>query len=156
ALGGLTQADHAQLHAIVLPHVAALPAAATPAALAAVAPLARALGVPVAPAAVVRALAARWPLPPRLAPLSPPHPTPSLHLPPPRSRPRPPPTPRGLRPTSNHNNLTSPARPQVRDEVVAYVQTLILSGQAGASELLRLQPIAEALGASITPVREGL
>ncbi|HEY1690424.1 MAG TPA: GntR family transcriptional regulator [Solirubrobacteraceae bacterium] len=49
-----------------------------------------------------------------------------------------------------------PQRTQLRDEVVVHVQGLILSGGARPGTLLRLAPIAEALGASITPVREAL
>jgi DNA-binding GntR family transcriptional regulator len=42
------------------------------------------------------------------------------------------------------------------DEVATYVRELILSGQVRPGDFLRLEPIAEAVGVSNTPVREGL
>lgn len=42
------------------------------------------------------------------------------------------------------------------DEVAAYVRELIFSGEVRPGEFLRLEPIAEAVGVSNTPVREGL
>ena len=42
------------------------------------------------------------------------------------------------------------------EEVAAYVRELILSGEVQPGEFLRLEPIAEAVGVSNTPVREGL
>lgn len=42
------------------------------------------------------------------------------------------------------------------EEVATYVRELILSGQLRPGEFLRLEPIAEAVGVSNTPVREGL
>lgn len=42
------------------------------------------------------------------------------------------------------------------DDVAAYVRELILSGEVRPGEFLRLEPIAEAVGVSNTPVREGL
>ncbi|MCY9784370.1 GntR family transcriptional regulator [Nocardiopsis sp. EMB25] len=42
------------------------------------------------------------------------------------------------------------------EEVAAYVRELILSGKVRPGEFLRLEPIAEAVGVSNTPVREGL
>jgi DNA-binding GntR family transcriptional regulator len=42
------------------------------------------------------------------------------------------------------------------EEVAAYVRELILSGEVRPGEFLRLEPIAEAVGVSNTPVREGL
>ncbi|MEI2774897.1 MAG: GntR family transcriptional regulator [Tetrasphaera sp.] len=42
------------------------------------------------------------------------------------------------------------------EEVAAYVRELIISGKAKPGEFLRMEPIAEAVGVSITPVREGL
>lgn len=42
------------------------------------------------------------------------------------------------------------------EDVAAYVRELILSGQVRPGEFLRLEPIAEAVGVSNTPVREGL
>lgn len=47
-------------------------------------------------------------------------------------------------------------RRQLSDEVAAYVRELIMSGQVGAGEFLRLERIAEDLGISVTPVREAL
>jgi DNA-binding GntR family transcriptional regulator len=47
-------------------------------------------------------------------------------------------------------------RRQLPEEVASYVRELILSGQVRQGEFLRLEPIAEALGVSNTPVREGL
>jgi DNA-binding GntR family transcriptional regulator len=47
-------------------------------------------------------------------------------------------------------------RRQLSEEVASYVRELILSGQVRQGEFLRLEPIAEALGVSNTPVREGL
>lgn len=42
------------------------------------------------------------------------------------------------------------------DDVASYVRELILSGKVRPGEFLRLEPIAEAVGVSNTPVREGL
>ena len=42
------------------------------------------------------------------------------------------------------------------DEVASYVRELIFSGKVRPGEFLRLEPIAEAVGVSNTPVREGL
>ncbi len=47
-------------------------------------------------------------------------------------------------------------RRQLPEEVASYVRELILSGQVKTGQFLRLEPIAEALGVSNTPVREGL
>ncbi|MGB3707110.1 GntR family transcriptional regulator [Gordonia sp. (in: high G+C Gram-positive bacteria)] len=47
-------------------------------------------------------------------------------------------------------------RPQLSDDVAAYVRELIVSGQVKPGEFLRTEPIAQALGISNTPVREGL
>jgi DNA-binding GntR family transcriptional regulator len=47
-------------------------------------------------------------------------------------------------------------RQQLPEEVASYVRELIFSGQVRAGEFLRLEPIAEAVGVSNTPVREGL
>ncbi|NKZ03351.1 GntR family transcriptional regulator [Actinomadura latina] len=47
-------------------------------------------------------------------------------------------------------------RRQLSDEVAAYVRDLIMSGQVGHGEFLRLERIAEDLGISVTPVREAL
>lgn len=47
-------------------------------------------------------------------------------------------------------------RTQLPEEVAAYVRELIFSGQVQPGEFLRMEPIAEAVGVSNTPVREGL
>jgi DNA-binding GntR family transcriptional regulator len=51
---------------------------------------------------------------------------------------------------------SSATRMQLPEEVAAYVRDLIISGQARPGEFLRIERIAEALGVSQTPVREGL
>ncbi|KHL01491.1 GntR family transcriptional regulator [Sinomonas humi] len=47
-------------------------------------------------------------------------------------------------------------RTQLPEEVAAYVREQIMSGNLTPGQFLRLEPIAEAVGVSITPVREGL
>lgn len=47
-------------------------------------------------------------------------------------------------------------RQQLSDEVATYVRELIVSGAVRTGDFLRLEPIAEAVGVSNTPVREGL
>lgn len=47
-------------------------------------------------------------------------------------------------------------RPQLPEEVATYVRELIMSGRVAVGEFLRMEPIAKAVGVSITPVREGL
>jgi DNA-binding GntR family transcriptional regulator len=47
-------------------------------------------------------------------------------------------------------------RQQLPEEVASYVRELIISGNAGPGEFLRMERIAEAVGVSNTPVREGL
>jgi DNA-binding GntR family transcriptional regulator len=59
------------------------------------------------------------------------------------------------------NGADIPARARARhqqlpEEVAAYVREQILSGNLRPGEFLRMEPIAEAVGVSITPVREGL
>jgi DNA-binding GntR family transcriptional regulator len=49
-----------------------------------------------------------------------------------------------------------PKRQQLPEEVGAYVRGLIISGAVKPGEFLRMEPIAEAVGVSNTPVREGL
>ncbi|MET9731058.1 GntR family transcriptional regulator [Streptomyces sp. NPDC006458] len=49
-----------------------------------------------------------------------------------------------------------PRRLQLSEEVAGYVRELIISGQVRPGEFLRMEPIAEAVGVSNTPVREGL
>jgi DNA-binding GntR family transcriptional regulator len=53
-------------------------------------------------------------------------------------------------------NGSSAKRQQLSDEVATYVRELIVSGQVRPGEFLRLEPIAQAVGVSNTPVREGL
>lgn len=50
----------------------------------------------------------------------------------------------------------APPRTQLKDEAAAHIRELIISGQATSGELLRLSPLAERIGSSITPVREAL
>ena len=45
---------------------------------------------------------------------------------------------------------------QLPEQVAAYVRELIMSGAARPGEFLRIERIAEAVGVSQTPVREGL
>ncbi|BDH55791.1 GntR family transcriptional regulator [Tsukamurella sp. PLM1] len=47
-------------------------------------------------------------------------------------------------------------RRQLPEEVAGYVREQIMSGNMRPGEFLRMEPIAEAIGVSITPVREGL
>ncbi|UQN14646.1 GntR family transcriptional regulator [Gulosibacter sp. ACHW.36C] len=47
-------------------------------------------------------------------------------------------------------------RQQLPEEVATYVRELIISGEVKAGDYLRMEPIAEAVGVSNTPVREGL
>ncbi|BEP13878.1 GntR family transcriptional regulator [Acidothermaceae bacterium B102] len=49
-----------------------------------------------------------------------------------------------------------PRRQQLPEEVAAYVRELIISGAVRPGEFLRMERIAEAVGVSNTPVREGL
>ena len=47
-------------------------------------------------------------------------------------------------------------RLQLPEEVAAYVREMIISGAVRPGDFLRMEPIAEAVGVSNTPVREGL
>ncbi|MDI2031787.1 GntR family transcriptional regulator [Saccharopolyspora sp. TS4A08] len=47
-------------------------------------------------------------------------------------------------------------RQQLSEDVASYVRELIVSGAARPGEFLRMEPIAEAVGVSNTPAREGL
>ncbi|MEU1997694.1 GntR family transcriptional regulator [Nocardia gamkensis] len=47
-------------------------------------------------------------------------------------------------------------RHQLSEDVATYVRELIISGRVRPGEFLRIEPIAEAVGVSNTPVREGL
>ncbi|MDF3310784.1 GntR family transcriptional regulator [Rhodococcus koreensis] len=47
-------------------------------------------------------------------------------------------------------------RQQIPDEVATYARELIISGAIRPGEFLRMDPIAETMGVSYTPVREGL
>lgn len=49
-----------------------------------------------------------------------------------------------------------PKRPQLPEEVASYVRELIISGAVRPGEFLRMERIADAVGVSNTPVREGL
>jgi DNA-binding GntR family transcriptional regulator len=51
---------------------------------------------------------------------------------------------------------TGPRRQQLPEEVAAYVRELIMTGAVRPGEFLRMERIAEAVGVSNTPVREGL
>src|SRR3954449_638321 len=57
-------------------------------------------------------------------------------------------------PIADHTQ--SRQRRQLPEEVASYVRGLIFSGAVAPGEFLRLEPVAEALGVSNTPVREGL
>lgn len=50
----------------------------------------------------------------------------------------------------------APKRQQLPEEVASYVRELIVSGTVKQGEFLRMEGIAEAVGVSNTPVREGL
>jgi DNA-binding GntR family transcriptional regulator len=56
----------------------------------------------------------------------------------------------------DYDTGTAPRRPQLPEEVAAYVRGLIISGRVKPGEFLRIEPIAEAVNVSNTPVREGL
>ncbi len=47
-------------------------------------------------------------------------------------------------------------RPQLSDEAAAYVRELIMSGQIRSGDFIRQDAVADELGMSATPVREGL
>jgi DNA-binding GntR family transcriptional regulator len=47
-------------------------------------------------------------------------------------------------------------RQQLPEEVASYVREMIISGTVRPGDFLRMEPIAEAVGVSNTPVREGL
>jgi DNA-binding GntR family transcriptional regulator len=47
-------------------------------------------------------------------------------------------------------------RPQLSDEAAAYVRELIMSGQLRSGDFIRQDALADELGVSATPVREGL
>ncbi|GAB3681254.1 GntR family transcriptional regulator [Saccharopolyspora tripterygii] len=52
--------------------------------------------------------------------------------------------------------VRSSKRKQLPDEVASYVREQIMSGRFKPGDFLRMEPIAEAVGVSNTPVREGL
>lgn len=60
------------------------------------------------------------------------------------------------RDSSGASVTRAPKRQQLPEEVAAYVRELIISGEVKPGEFLRIEPIAEAVGVSNTPVREGL
>lgn len=47
-------------------------------------------------------------------------------------------------------------RTQLKDDAAVFIRELIVSGQVRQGSLLRLSPLAEQLGASVTPIREAL
>jgi DNA-binding GntR family transcriptional regulator len=51
---------------------------------------------------------------------------------------------------------TTQPRLQLKDEAATHIRELIISGQVAPGELVRLAPLAERIGSSITPVREAL
>jgi DNA-binding GntR family transcriptional regulator len=52
--------------------------------------------------------------------------------------------------------VTTQRRTQLPEEVAAYVRELIITGTVRPGDYLRIEPLAEAIGVSNTPVREGL
>src|SRR3954464_12370408 len=54
------------------------------------------------------------------------------------------------------NSRSGRRRQQLPEEVASYVRELIISGSVRPGEFLRMERIAEAVGVSNTPVREGL
>lgn len=59
-------------------------------------------------------------------------------------------------PTFTYRREKGVRRQQLPEEVAAYVRELIISGEVQQGEFLRMERIAEAVGVSNTPVREGL
>jgi DNA-binding GntR family transcriptional regulator len=51
---------------------------------------------------------------------------------------------------------TTQPRLQLKDEAATHIRELIISGQVAPGELVRLAPLADRIGSSITPVREAL
>ncbi|WP_116040374.1 GntR family transcriptional regulator [Amycolatopsis palatopharyngis] len=60
--------------------------------------------------------------------------------------------------SGNRDGRSSPrlSRTRLSDEAAKYVRELIMSGQLRPSEFVRIDKIADELGISVTPVREGL
>ncbi len=54
------------------------------------------------------------------------------------------------------SSATILARSQLRDEVATHIRELIVAGRATPGTLLRLEPLADELDVSVTPVREAL
>jgi DNA-binding GntR family transcriptional regulator len=48
------------------------------------------------------------------------------------------------------------ARPQLSDDAASFIRDLIMSGELAPGEFIRQERVAESLGISATPVREGL
>jgi DNA-binding GntR family transcriptional regulator len=48
------------------------------------------------------------------------------------------------------------ARPQLSDDAASFIRELIMSGELAPGEFIRQERVAESLGISATPVREGL
>ncbi|MFD9667704.1 GntR family transcriptional regulator [Rhodococcus sp. NPDC059968] len=62
-----------------------------------------------------------------------------------------------MEPTSHElGRVANFQRRQLSEDVATYVRELIISGKVPPGEFLRTEPIAEAVGVSNTPVREGL
>lgn len=61
-----------------------------------------------------------------------------------------------MAPTKDVSARGRTKRRQLPDEVASYVREQIMSGVMRPGDFLRMEPIAEAVGVSITPVREGL
>jgi DNA-binding GntR family transcriptional regulator len=57
---------------------------------------------------------------------------------------------------THERSATRRVRPQLGDEAASYVRDLIMSGELRSGQFIRPEAIAEALGISATPVREGL
>jgi len=52
--------------------------------------------------------------------------------------------------------LAALRRPQLSEEIAAYVREAVMSGQLRPGEFIRLDAVAQQLGTSVTPVREAL
>jgi DNA-binding GntR family transcriptional regulator len=61
-----------------------------------------------------------------------------------------------MEPTLRSGGHVGERRKQLPEEVASYVRELIISGEVKPGEFLRMERIAEAVGVSNTPVREGL
>ena len=52
--------------------------------------------------------------------------------------------------------LLAARRPQLSEEIAAYLREAVMSGQLRPGEFIRLDSVAQQLGTSVTPVREAL